>query len=46
MELLAAACLGVGLGTLVLACWPRAPLCAPRPLPRLELDDGTPRTLH
>ncbi len=46
-ELLASLCLGGGLGALVLALWPRhgtaTRSAAP---PRLELDDGTPRTLH
>lgn len=46
MELLAAGCLGAGLGALVLALWPRAPAQPPRGPPRLALDDGTPRTLH
>lgn len=47
-ELVASGLFGAGLGLLVLALWPRPPP-APAPArvpPRLELDDGTPRTLH
>ena len=45
-ELLASVLFGAGLGLLVLALWPRPVAAVARALPRLELDDGTPRTLH
>lgn len=45
-ELVASGLFGAGLGLLVLALWPRPPARPARRAPRLELDDGTPRTLH